>query len=335
VQFAFTDEQLAFRDAVRDFLAGECPPERVRAAWDSEAPAWPADLWSKLADLGVVGLTAPEAHGGLGLDELDLVLVLEETGRAALPAPIVETTAVGIPLLRDVGDERWLAPASAGAVVLTVGLDDQPLVTYAVEADVLLLTRGDEVHALTHDRVHTITPVRSVDGARPLARVEWEPGPDTRLAGGEAGRRAIAAAFDRGALAAAAQLVGVAAHLIDVTVAYAKERQQFGVPIGSFQAVKHHLANAYLKLDFARPVVYRAAYSLARNDARATLHVSMAKAYASDAAELAARVALQVHGAIGYAFEYDLHLWMKRAWALARAWGDAAFHRERVAAAVL
>jgi alkylation response protein AidB-like acyl-CoA dehydrogenase len=117
--------------------------------------------------------------------------------------------------------------------------------------------------------------------------------------------------------------------MIEMTVDYVKERKQFGVPVGSYQAVKHHLANAHLKIEYARPVVYRAAYDPSRRD------VSFAKVYANDAAALAARVALQCHGAIGYSFEYDLHLWMKRAWVLQLSWGDSAFHRDRVADAVL
>jgi alkylation response protein AidB-like acyl-CoA dehydrogenase len=165
--------------------------------------------------------------------------------------------------------------------------------------------------------------------------VTWAPAEGTRIAVGEEARGAVARAFDRGALATAAQLLGVANRLIEIAANYAREREQFGKPIGSFQAVKHHLANAMLALEFARPVTYRAAYSIAHAHGDSPTHVSMAKAYASDAALLAARTALQVHGAIGYTWEHDLHLWMKRAWALAAAWGDASWHRERVAQAVL
>ena len=134
--------------------------------------------------------------------------------------------------------------------------------------------------------------------------------------------------LDRAALAAGAQLCGIAQQLLDMAVGYARQRHQFGQPIGAFQAVKHQLADVALKLEFARPVVYRAAYSMDPT------HVSMAKACASEAALLAARVALQVHGAIGYTWEHDLHLWLKRVWALGPAWGDAAWHRARVAASL-
>src|SRR5439155_26410495 len=141
--------------------------------------------------------------------------------------------------------------------------------------------------------------------------------------------------LDRAALATAAELCGLGQHLIAVTVEYVKVRRQFGSPVGSFQAVKHMLADAHLGIEFARPVVYRAAWSMARGRPDRSVHVSMAKAMASEAALRAARAALQCHGAIGYSFEYDLHLWMKRVWALAAAWGDAAWHRARVASAVL
>jgi alkylation response protein AidB-like acyl-CoA dehydrogenase len=329
VRFQFTDEQTQFRAAVRELLEKECPPAHVRAMWESASGHSP-ELWEKLARMGVVGLTVPEEHGGMGLDEVDLVLILEETGRAAVPDPVVETTAVGAPLLRDVGALDRL-PRDG---VVTVGLDALPHVTGADVADLLVLQRDDELHALTRQAVE-LTRQPSLDGARRLFTVTWQPGDRTRVAGGDDAIRAAALAFDRGALAAAAQLLGVADRLIEMAADHARQREQFGRPIGSFQAVKHHLANALLALEFARPVTYRAAFSVATDDDERATHVSMAKAYASDAAALAARTALQVHGAIGYTWEHDLHLWMKRAWALAAAWGDPSWHRARVADAVL
>jgi alkylation response protein AidB-like acyl-CoA dehydrogenase len=326
VRFAFTDEQLIFRDAVRDFLKREVSPALVRRSVSVDNQDW-GDVWRDLAEMGVVGLTASESRGGLGLGPLDLVLLLEETGRVAMPGPIVETTAVALPLL---GDHDWSARAADGSEIVSVGLDGSPYVAFAADAGALLLAHDDEVH-LVEPGGFRVETVPSVDGLRRLGRVDWEPTESTRVAGASE----LADARDRGAAAAAAQLCGVAAEMLDMTVEYAKERRQFGVPIGTFQAVKHHCANAMLKLEYARPVVYRAAYSLAQHDPKRSVHASMAKAYASDAANLSARVALQVHGAIGYTAEHDLQLWMKRAWALSRAWGDAASHRERVARAVL
>ena len=172
--------------------------------------------------------------------------------------------------------------------------------------------------------------IPSIDGTRRLFEVRWTSG--TAIASGV---DVIERARQRGALAASAMLLGVADRLIVMAAGYAKEREQLGKPIGSFQAVKHHLADALVRLAFARPVVYRAAHSVARDSPERARDVSMAKALASEAGIFAARVALQVHGAIGYTQESDLHLWMKRAWALAAAWGNAALHRERVRRALL
>ncbi|HEV8298505.1 MAG TPA: acyl-CoA dehydrogenase family protein [Acidimicrobiales bacterium] len=335
MQFAFTDDQVLFRDTVRDFLANECTPALVRAAWENADGRVPG-LWRKLAEMGVVGLTAPERAGGLGMDEVDLVLLLEEAGRAALPEPVAEVTAVAIPTLREHGGERgapWLERAAAGDALVAVGIAG-PYVLHAEAADVLLLAQDDELHLVDRAAV-SLTPQRSVDYSRRLASVTWSPSPATRLAAGELGAHAIADAFDRGALAAAAQCVGIAQHLIDVTVDYVSQREQFGKVVGSYQAVKHHLANALLAVEFARPLVYVAAYAVANATPHRAREVSMAKACASDAVDKAARIALQCHGAIGYTFEYDLHLWMKRGWALAATWGDASFHRNRVADALL
>jgi hypothetical protein len=205
-----------------------------------------------------------------------------------------------------------------GEVTVSVGLPGSKLVSYADSADVVLL--DDE--AFAPDAL-ALERCDSVDGSRRLFMVGWGP----FAMKGEW--------FERGALGTAAQLLGLGQHLLDVTVEYAQQRHQFGAPIGSFQAVKHKLADLRLALEFARPVVHRAAYSVAHADGDRSVHVSMAKAYASDAALLAARHALQVHGAIGYSYEHDLHLWMKRAWALAASWGDAAWHRARVGRAIL
>jgi alkylation response protein AidB-like acyl-CoA dehydrogenase len=191
-----------------------------------------------------------------------------------------------------------------------------------------------ELHAVDPATV-TLVAQSSVDGTRKLARVDWTPTASTCVARGAQARAALDRAFDRGAFAFAAELVGVARKLVEMTVAYVKIRQQFGKAVGSFQAVKHQLAEAHVAIELARPCVHRAAYALARGEHDRAIHVSMAKAYASDAALVAARAALQCHGAIGYSFEYDLHLWMKRAWVQAAAYGDAAWHRARIGASIV
>jgi len=321
MRFAFTDDQLAFRDAVRDLLAKECPPAVVRDAWHN-ADGRSGGAWGALAEMGVVGAAAPDAQGGLGFTMLDLVLVTEETGYAALPEPFVEHVLVAVPVLPDA------SAAAAGEQLVSAALGDTPFAPYAEAADAVLTEEGDALvlvpRAVLNARAET-----SVDGSRRLGWIEWE---RAQPVGGAAER---AAAFDRGALGTAAQLVGLARRMIDMTVEYVTAREQFGVPIGSFQAVKHHLADARTALEFARPLVYRAAWSLTEGDPDVPVHVSMAKALASDAATLAAKKALQCHGAMGYSFEYDLHLYMKRAWCLAASWGDAAWHRARVGRAIL
>lgn len=335
MRFAFTDDQLLFRDAVRELLAKEHPPESVRLAWERESAHSPG-LWNALADMGVVGLTVPETRGGLGLREVDLVLVLEELGRAAAAEPVVDTTAVAAPLLVEAGTDvaaGWLDRIAAGEAIVTVQHDDGLVLDVDV-ADVVVSWTGDRVTLVPIDNVDARRQP-SVDGARRVFVVAWREEDATVLAEGDLGSQLIARAQDRGALATAAVLIGLAEHLLDVTVAYVKEREQFGVPIGSFQAVKHHLADALLQLEFAKPAVHRAAYSMTHDADGAGRDVSMAKALASDAAGFVARQALQCHGAIAYTVEYDLHMWMKRVWALSRSWGDARWHRRRVAERVL
>jgi len=323
MRFAFTEDQIEFRDAVRDLLANECPPSVVRAAWDN-ADGRSGSAWRALAEMGVLGAGAPEDRGGLGFTALDLVLITEETGYAALPEPFVEHALVAMPVLPD----STVEAAAAGETLVTAALGGAAYVPYAASAG-LVLTEEDESLVLVAGDALTVRPETSVDGTRRLGWIEWD---DAEIVGDGP---ALAAAFDRGVLGTAAQLVGLSRRMLDLTVDYVKEREQFGVPIGSFQAVKHHLADARIALEFARPLVYRAAWSMTEGEADASVPVSMAKALASDAAALTARQALQCHGAMGYSFEYDLHLFMKRAWALAATWGDAAWHRARVGRAIL
>ena len=337
MRFSFDEDHRLFASALRELLEKECTPQHVREA-GGEGTGRSTERWRRLAEAGVIGLTVPTKHGGLGMDEIGLALLLEESGRAALPEPLVETTAVGVPLLAQLGNDeikaRWLPAVAEGGAVLSVGLGEDAYVADAHVADLLLLRAGGEVHAVLADAVE-LTPQPSIDPARRLFSVEWTPAPKTRIASGEDARKAADAAFDRGALAASLQLLGIAARLVELGAAYAKERHQFGKPIGSFQAVKHRLADALIGVEFARPVVYWAAFSVARNLEDRPRDVSMAKAFASDAAEVASRAALQVHGAIGYTEEHDLHLWLKRAQVLAWAWGNATWHRARVADAVI
>jgi alkylation response protein AidB-like acyl-CoA dehydrogenase len=337
MQFNFNEDQLLFQSTLRDFLKNECTPEHLRSCWETETGRSP-ELWKKLAELGVPGLLVPEEHEGLGMDEIDLVLLQEEAGRAALAEPLISTAAVGVPLIAGVGSkelsERWLKAVAVGDAILAVGQEMSPFVSDAHVADLLLLPHGDELHAVPRGDAELTRQVAN-DPSRWIFSVEWKPTRATRVAEGDAARELCAAALDRGALACAAQQLGVTEQLIEMTVAYACERQQFDVPIGSFQAIKHMLANLRVKLEYARPVVHRAAHSVARAVSRRSEHVSMAKLAACEAATAAAKVALQVHGAIGYTWEQDLHIWMRRAWSLDLAWGGGPFHLARVADSVL
>ena len=320
MKFALSAEQAAFRDAVRELLAKECTPAVVRSAWDAAPGQLDRGVWQSLDAMGVLGLLVSEADGGMGLDETFLVPVLEECGRAALPHPIVETAMVAAPLIG----------ADAGMVATCWSDRWAP---HAMVADLLLVRAGDQLWRVPAEAAGRVAQP-TLDGSRAAAELWWNPAEDPNGQLVTDDPAAVALAFDRGALGTAAVLVGLGQAMLDLTVGYVTQRQQFGVPIGSFQAVKHHLADAALALEFARPVVWRAAWSVAHDERTRGRDVSMAKAMASDAAALVGRKALQCHGAIGYTVEADLHLFMKRAWALARAWGDTAHHTDRIAAAL-
>jgi alkylation response protein AidB-like acyl-CoA dehydrogenase len=298
MNFIFTDEQRMFQRSVRELLDKACTPAALRMEADG-AFEWSSERWRALADLGVTGMIVPERFGGLGRDESDLVLALEELGRAASPEPLVETAAV---VASTVG---WTSLANEWFPQIAAG---------DVAARYLREPRGS-----FHFRFY-----------KSPGKWDFQATGDEARLGGEADP-----AFDWAAFGTAAVLCGIADRVIDLAASYAKERQQFGKPIGSFQAVKHLLADALLGLEFARPAVYRAAWSIANDDPALERDVSMAKALASDAAVNACRSALQTFGAIGYTHEHDLHLWLTKGFSLAHAWGTASWHRERVANAVL
>jgi hypothetical protein len=314
MKFAWSEDQAAFAAAVRELLAEECPPSVVRAAWDAPPGGLDRGVWSSLDAMGVLSLLVPEPDGGLGLDECALVPVLEETGRAALPHPIVETAMVAAPLGVDIAG-RLITATFGGWAACLVDAD-----AALVERDgaLVLVAPVDAVPRGTVDRSRRTGDFRD---AATATLVTDDPA-------------AVALAFDRGALGTAAQLVGLARRMLELAVAHVTDRHQFGVPVGSFQAVKHHLADAALAIEFAAPAVARAAWSLAHAVPTGGRDVSMAKALAGDAASVTGRAALQCHGAIGYTVEHDLHLYLKRTWALERAWGDRTFHTGRVATAL-
>jgi len=336
MDFRFTEDQLTFRDAVRDFLEGECTPTAIRALLDSP-DGGALKFRAALAELGLAGLPIAEDFGGLGMNELDAVLNAEECGRAAVPGAQFDSFAVAAPLLAEASPDlaaEFLPKVAAGEATLAFGHDINPFVLDAGIAELFLLPKDGALYAVPGSAV-TLTEAPSVDPSRRPARIEWSPSAGSKILDGARFGELTGLALDRAALYAAADMLGATQRMLDMSVEYTKNREQFGRPIGSFQAVKHLLADVQVKLTFAKPVVYYAAYALVNGLPDAPVRVSHAKVAAADAAMLGARRTLQVHGAMGYTWEYDLQIWMKRVWAEAACWGTSAWHRTRIAGAIL
>jgi alkylation response protein AidB-like acyl-CoA dehydrogenase len=333
MDFTFEEQQHSFHDAIRKFLMVEAAPEMLREIWETKSGR-SRELRGKLADQGLTAISVPEAFGGIGLGDLDWVLVQQELGYYAIPDSLSDTAYLAVYLLNHLPADltlkrEWLPRISGGLARIAVGHPVNPLVSDAAMANLLLLWHEDEVHAVTPEQVRlSFNP--SIDQSRRLYKVNWTPGNTTRICPARIGQALWKGVLDRAALASAAQLLGLAQRMLDLGIDYGAQRKQFGKPIGSFQAVKHHLADVAVKVEFAKPVVFRAAYSLAKEHPRASIHVSHAKLAAGEAALLAARKSLQAHGAMGYTWEADLQMFMKRAWALDAAWGDRAFHKTRI-----
>ena len=314
MRFDVDAQQRDFAASIDAALAVADVPGAVRA-WASGDTSPGRKVWARLADLGVTALAVPERFDGLDAHAVDLVVALERLGRWCVPGPVTESVAVAPILLAE--DERCAALAS-GELIATVAL--QPQVPRAVDADAAGLvlaaeTEGWVREAQVGDRHESVDPSRHLFDAHAV---------------GDAWRGEVARAYEFGALATAAQLIGAGQALLDTAVDYAKQRAQFGRVIGSYQAIKHKLADVHIALELARPLVYGAALSLADRSADTARDVSAAKAAASDAALLAARSALQTHGAIGFTAEHDLSLLLLRVQALRSAWGAPATHRRRV-----
>jgi alkylation response protein AidB-like acyl-CoA dehydrogenase len=338
MDFVFQEQHTAFADSIRKFLMIEAAPEMLREIWETESGR-SRELRSKLAEQGLTALSVPEAFGGIGQGDLDWVLILQELGYYAIPDSLVDTAYLATYLLNHLPADAklkkaWLPKIADGSARVAVGHPVNPMVADAQLADLLLLWHEDEIHALSREQVQTsLNP--SIDMSRRLYKLTWTPSEATRICPARIGKGLWEGVLDRAALALAAQLLGLAQRMLDLGIDYAATRKQFGKPIGSFQAVKHHLADVAVKIEFAKPVLYRAAYAIDREQPLAPVHVSHAKLAAGEAALLAARKSLQVHGAMGYTWEADLQMFMKRAWALDAAWGDRGFHKRRVAAHIL
>lgn len=349
MRFSFTDDQRAVRHGAADVLQGLCTPADVRAALelpDDPAASRRDERWRALVDLGATTLLLPEDLGGLGMGDVELLGVIEEAGAACLPEPLALHAGVSVPLLTKLAAAQALASVADGDLVLTGGIDidaEGPVIAYAEHTTTavlpdaahavwfLLAVAGDEgaeLHLLRSVQVE-VTSLPSLDAGRRLGAVEWTPSPATRVASGVDAAVLIDEIATRQATYAAAELCGLSSAMLATTAAYAVDRQQFNKQIGSFQSIKHLLADVRIALEFARPAAARAAWSLSVDDDEVHTDAAVAKALASELGALTARTCLQVHGGIGYTWEHDLSIWMKRTWSLVAAHGSAPAQRAR------
>jgi alkylation response protein AidB-like acyl-CoA dehydrogenase len=363
--FDLTDEQQAIKEAARGFLAKNYTSERIRELVESEGGFEDSD-WQGMAELGWTGLALPEEWNGQGLGIVDLAVLFEELGYALAPTPLLSTTVAGLALAAcgsDEQKERWLRPLAAGEARGTAALFDagsaarvgefemeargdgdgivldgeKVLVMDAAAADFFLVATADGRRHIVERDADGVSIARepSIDPTRRLYSVrlsEVRVSSDATLPGEESDYRPV---FHRACVALSAELTGVAQRALEMAVEYAKERQQFGRPIGSYQAVSHRCAQMLLETENSRSATLYAAWTADAEPESLPLAASMAKAYASDAGMRVADAAIQVHGGIGFTWEHDLHFFLKRATGDAAMFGDPKWHRERVADRVL
>ncbi|MEG3627656.1 acyl-CoA dehydrogenase family protein [Streptomyces poriticola] len=321
-------EQREFARSLDGMLAESHTPGVVRA-WAGGDHGPGRALWARLADAGVLALAVPEKHGGLGPLPVELTVACTELGRHAVPGPLAESVAAAA-LLARLDSPRafsWLSRIAAGTalVSLCAPAGGSPYALDPDTADAVFVVDGDTVRlAREHGPLQP-----SADPARRLAR----PVGGAVLARGPEATAAAAHAVDVAALATAAQALGLGRALLARTVEHVRRRTQFGVAVGSFQAVKHRLADTLLALEFAQPLLSAAALALQAGDPAAGAAIAAAKVTAGEAAHTAARTALHLHGALGYTEEFDLSLWIRKARPLRDAWGTPAVCRARVLAA--
>ncbi len=366
MDFDFSDEQYAFRDSVRAFLAGRPAPSGPGTARPSDATA--QKLWGGLAELGIFSALVPETYAGLGLTAVDLALVVEEFGRALVP-PLVMETLVATDLISRHGSDRQksalLPGIAAGRVKLscavseprtgydpadmstTVAANDggmrldgaKLLVPDATAADFLVVpARVDRTPQLTIvllERGRAGVQLReqnALDLMSPYHEVcltDVEIGPGDILGGGVA-PESVQYLCDAGAVSAATTMTGIAGRVMDTTVEFVKQRNQFGRPIGSFQAIKHKCADMAVAVESSRSAAYYAAWSLAWGAAERPKAVSIAKSFCGEASRLVCNECIQLHGGMGFTWDLGLHHYLRRAKQLEYSYGDATFHRRRV-----
>jgi alkylation response protein AidB-like acyl-CoA dehydrogenase len=366
MDFAFSGDQQLLKNSARAFLDEHMKPATVRLLWDDPRGESEA-LWKEMAQLGWLGLSLPEAYGGSGLGMVETAVLLDELGRAACPGPYWPTVLSAWAIERagtDAQKKRWLSAVATGDARATIAFLDAELdwrpeaartraekaaggwrltgtkqfVPWAHVADVLLIpaTAPEGLTLFMVDPAAAglgLDPAPVMDLATRLVRVTLEGTPvaaDALLgAPGQAGSL-LTELLNRGAVGAAAEMLGAARRCLDMAVEYAKVREQFGQPIGSFQAIRHKCADMLLEVENSHAAVYYAAWARDAKTEDAELAASVAKAYVGDASRKVCGEAIQVHGGIGFTWEYDLHLYFKRAKALEAMYGDGDYHREAI-----
>jgi alkylation response protein AidB-like acyl-CoA dehydrogenase len=354
MHFGLSAEQKLLQETVRGFAAKECPSARLREHFEA-GTGGDAALWRALAGLGVAGLALPEEHGGAGLEILDLALAAEALGAAALPGPFLGHALAGLALARGGSPEqreRWLPRLASGELVATVALCEasgawepadwtarasrgridgaKSFVPCAAQADLLVVgTAGGGLALVEADADGAlIEPVDGVDRTRPLSSLLLSNAPCELLADGAAAARRLC---DAGLVLLAADAFAAAEKLLELSLAYARTREQFGQPIAQFQAVKHQLADLACEIEPMRALVWYAAHAQDRVPDDAERSAALAKAHVTDRALEAARAAVQLHGGIGFTWDCDVQIWLKRAMFDRAFLGTPELHRERQA----
>jgi alkylation response protein AidB-like acyl-CoA dehydrogenase len=357
MQFGLNESQQILKDTARKFFSGECPVAEVRRVMETDA-AYNADLWLKLAGQGFTGIICPEDCGGMGLGKIELILLMEEAGYALLPGPFFSTVALAGAAIDAVASpaqkKKYLARIASGNARSTVAMLEEGaswdlaelklaaagdkltgtklFVTDAAVADFIVVGAQNGVFIVDAKAPGLrIEPMKGMDHTRKTYSVQFSSTPAERLGSTDGLTKALALATT----ALAAEMVGGMQRSLEITVAYAKTRKQFGKPIGIYQAVQHQCADMYLATESSRSAVYYAAWALEEDTADAGTSVSIAKMYASDAARNVGNHGIQVHGGMGFTWENDLHLYYRRAKASETMLGDAGFHRERIARLVI
>ncbi len=326
MEFGFSDEQREIKSTAHEFLSARFKPERVRELAESESP-YDDDVWREMCELGWPGIAIAEEHGGQGLGTVELVILQEELGYACAPSPMLANAYAGAVLQSAGSDEqkqRWLPGIAAGTErgAAEMTCDPEPIVGAAEGAVVLVMAAGEGARLVEPDDAE-LERLDLIDSTRAYYRVRAE--------GGDPVPGEIARAGAIGQVAIAAELVGVAQRALDMATHYAKEREQFGRPIGSYQAVSHRLADMLWAVEEARSLTYYAGWVADAEPESLGLAASMAKARASDAAAAVAHDAIQTFGGIGFTWEHDVHYLLKRAKVSGQLMGTADAHREQVA----